>query len=77
MKTETKTYVVKGYMEWHLRLPTGFDAKPYIHIAFTGGQITGYGIAPARYSTSDPFLQNLIENCDRYKTGFIRLLRQR
>lgn len=70
-----KTYGVKGLMEWRLPLPTGSSAKKYIEIVFEGGQITGYGVAPARYSTDDPYIQHLIESSHWYDTGRIRLLR--
>ena len=56
-----KTYGVKGLMDWVFALPTGCDEKPYIAVPFEGGQITGYGVAPARYTTSDPVIQKLIE----------------
>lgn len=59
--TEKKTYYVKGLMEWQLELPTGSLTNPFITIPFEGGQISGYGVAPARFTTDDLFLQTLIE----------------
>ena len=70
-----KTYGVRGLMEWSIHLPTGCAEKPYIEVHFEGGQLTGYGVAPARYSTADPYVQRLIENSRWFKTGRIRLLR--
>lgn len=56
-----KTYGVRGFLEWELHLPTGYDVMPYISLKFEGGQITGYGVAPALYTTDDPVIQRLIE----------------
>ena len=56
-----KTYGVFGLMEWVLQLPTGYAALPFIQIKFEGGHISGYGVTPARLTTSDPLLQRLIE----------------
>ena len=72
-----KTYGVKGLMEWQLQLPTGRPAKPAITISFTGGQITGYGVAPARFTTDDPYIQRLIEQTDHFKNKRIVTLRGR
>ena len=56
-----KTYEVYGVIEWVILLPTGSDFMPSVEIRFEGGQLTGYGVTPARFTTSDPFLQNLVE----------------
>lgn len=69
-----KTYGVKGLMEWRVQLSTGYSVKPEITVEFTGGQITGYGVAPARFTTADPFLQRLIEGSIWFKNGKISLL---
>ena len=69
--TTEKTYCVKGLLEWKMLLPTGIPAKPYCSVTFEGGQITGYGVAPATFSTSDPFLQKLIENSKWFKNNRI------
>ena len=71
-----KTYAVKDLMEWHLPLPTGFRVKPYITIEFEGGHVTGYGVAPARYTTGDPFVQELIENTKWFEKRRIYVLRE-
>lgn len=57
----TKTYAIRGMIECMVQIPTGSIVKPYLTIPFTGGQITGYGMAPARYTTDDPTVQRLIE----------------
>ena len=72
--TESVTYGVRGLMEWQIDLQTGSPALPVITINFTGGQITGYGVAPARYTTRDPFIIKLIEGSEWYKSGKIKRL---
>ena len=70
-----KTYCVKGLMEWSLELPTNLPGdvpqKKYITVRFQGGQITGYGVSPARFSTPDPLTQRLIEATPQFKSGKI------
>lgn len=61
------TYGVRGLMEWHIALPTGSPLKPFVTVNFEGGQITGYGVAPARFTTIDPFVQELIEKSPYFK----------
>lgn len=75
----TKTYCVHGYMDWVLDVKT--DAEDEKHkferFEFTGGQITGYGVAPATFTTDQPYFQRLIESTPQFKSGLIRLLRNR
>ena len=70
-KSGLKTYGVYGLMEWQIHIPTGYSVKPFIVIHFEGGHVTGYGVAPALYSTSDPFIQRLIENTRWFKENKI------
>lgn len=65
------TYGVKGLMDWKVKIRTGFAKHPYLDLHFTGGQMTGYGIAPARYTTSDPVEREIIEKSQLFKTGRI------
>lgn len=69
------TYGVNGLMEWMVYLPTGSTHKPYIPVCFEGGQISGYGIAPAKFTTSDPYIQQLIEQSEWYRRGKIFIIR--
>lgn len=69
-----KTYGVRGLMEWQVQLPTGFAGKPYITIKFEGGQMTGYGVTPARFTTSDETLQAIIERSEPFRKKKILLL---
>lgn len=66
-----KTYGVKGMIEWHALIPFG---KSMMSVKFTGGALTGYGISPAKFTTSDKITQNVIERSDLFKSGKIMLL---
>ena len=65
-----KVYGVMGLIEW----------KPVIHIGqatfcplFTGGSVSGFGITPATYKTSNPAEQHIIEHSSHFKSGRITL----
>lgn len=68
----TKTYGVKGLMEWQALIKVG---KATLHVPFTGGTLTGYGVTPAMFTTSNVFYQKMIENSDYFHSGKIKLLR--
>lgn len=68
----TKIYGVKGLMEWQCVIMSG---GVRFHFAFTEGTITGYGVTPAKYRTSNPILQNVIENSEYFKSGKIHLVK--
>ncbi|MCH5217329.1 MAG: hypothetical protein J1F07_02055 [Muribaculaceae bacterium] len=70
---KSKTYIVRGLMEWEIVFPTGHALLPEVKVRFEGGQITGYGVAPARYTTDEPLIQRLIESSRWYKSGRIKL----
>ena len=68
---KTKVYGVVGLIEW----------KPVIHAGratfsplFKGGQLSGFGITPATYKTSDPIEQHIIEHCEYFKSKRIEHL---
>ena len=67
-----KVYGVIGMMEWHALIPIG---KSSLNVKFTGGTLTGYGVTPAKYTTSDAVIQKMIENSEHFKNGKIKLLR--
>lgn len=73
MKKTTKTYAVTGYMEYVAAIPV--HAGKTVEIRFAGGKQNGYGISPARFTTSDPVLQRLIERSPLFRTGKIREIR--
>lgn len=66
-----KTYGVSGLMDWTTQIKVG---KGAVSVHFTGGALTAYGVTPAKYSTSNVFFQNVIENSEQFKSGRIQLL---
>lgn len=60
-------------MEWHARIPVGNGA---MHVDFTDGAITGYGVTPAEFTTQNPVVQAIIEKSDYFREGKIFLLRE-
>lgn len=66
-----KTYGVFGLMEYIARIPAG---SIDMEVHFSGGQLSGYGVCPALYSTSDPVRQSWIERSDDFLSGKIRLI---
>lgn len=69
-----KTYAIRGVIEMRCQIPTGVRATPFLTIPFSGGQITGYGMAPARYATADLFEQYMIERSELFRSGRIEIL---
>ena len=70
-KTPFKSYLMPGMMECMVELRTGTSLVPTVRVNFSGGQITGYGVTPARYTTADRGIQNLIEASPMFKSGRI------
>ena len=70
-KGEAAVYGVYGLMEFMLRLPGPGSG---IEVHFSGGQMSGYGVVPATFRTSDPILCRIIEKTSEFKKGKIRLL---
>lgn len=66
-----KTYGVSGLVDWTTQIKAG---KGSVSVHFTGGALTAYGVTPAKYSTSNPFFQSVIENSKQFKSGRIELL---
>ncbi len=60
-------------MDWTTQIKVG---KGAVSVHFTGGALTAYGVTPAKYSTSNVFFQNVIENSEQFKSGRIQLLSQ-
>lgn len=73
-KTFRKTYGIRGLMACRLQLATGSPVQPHIAVTFEGGQITGYGVAPARFVTADSVIQQLIETHKWFIENRITLL---
>lgn len=66
-----KTYGVSGLMDWTVQIKVG---KAVVSVHFTGGALTAYGVTPAKFSTTNPFFQGVIENSTHFKNGRIMLL---
>lgn len=66
-----KTYGIRGLLEKHCVLRAG---NITMKVSFTNGTLTGYGVAPATYTTEDPFTQAVIENSAQYKSKEIILV---
>lgn len=58
-------------MDWTTQIKVG---KGAVSVHFTGGALTAYGVTPAKFSTSNTFFQNVIENSEQFKSGRIQLL---
>lgn len=65
-----KIYGVRHLMEWQCVIIHN-GAK--FHFAFTDGATTGYGVTPARFRTTNPVLQQVIEQSNYFKSGKIFL----
>ena len=63
-----KIYGVRHLMEWQCVIVHN-GAK--FHFAFTDGASTGYGVTPAKFRTSNPVLQQVIEQSNYFKSGKI------
>ena len=74
---KVKTYGVRGLMEWWVELPTHQEKIKTVKVMFTGGQISGYRISPARFTTADPVLQEIIEQSDHFRKNRIYLMNVR
>jgi len=66
-----KTYGAKGLMEWQCQIAVG---KTLLHVPFTGGTQTEYGVTPAKYTTQSPVVQAIIEHSEYFRGGRITLL---
>ncbi|MDE5806666.1 MAG: hypothetical protein K2H76_01000 [Muribaculaceae bacterium] len=67
------TYGVSGMMEWVALIPTG---RNIVRVRFSGGSLTGYGVAPATFRTTNPVVMDVIEKSSYFKRGKIRLLKK-
>lgn len=60
-------------LDWVAQIKIGLAT---LRVHFTGGALTVYGITPAEYTTSDPFIQKAIEMSSYFKDGRIKELRR-
>ena len=64
-------YGVYGLTEWQVLIPAG---RAKVSIRFTGGSLSGYGIVPATFATSNPYIQRLVQNSPEFRSRRIRLI---
>lgn len=74
-RPERVTYGINGLMEAVIELPTGSFLYPFMRIGFEGGQLTSYGVTPAKYTTEDSFIQKLIEESEWFEMGKIQKIK--
>lgn len=70
---EKITYGAPRLVDWVAQIKVG-SASVRVH--FTGGALTSYGVTPAEFTTSNPFIQTVIENSSYFKEGRITVLRR-
>lgn len=70
---ERITYKAPNLMDWVAQLKSGAAT---VRVHFTGGALTAYGVTPARYTTSNPFIQKVIEQSEHFKEGRIEIDRR-
>lgn len=64
-------YGVFGLTEWQVLIPAG---RAKVRIRFTGGSLSSYGVVPATFTTSNPYISNLIQGSKEFKSSRIKLL---
>lgn len=66
-------YGVFGLIEWHALIP--FNGGK-VAVEFTDGSVTGFGVKPAVYKTSDEGVAAMIDSCEWYRNGRIVCLKR-
>lgn len=70
---EKITYGAPRLVDWVAQIKTGAAT---VRVHFAGGALTSYGVTPAEYTTSNPFIQKVIENSNYFKEGRIIVMRR-
>lgn len=70
---EKITYGAPRLVDWVAQIKSG---SATVRVHFSGGALTAYGVTPAEYTTSDPFIQKVIERSSYFREGRIILLRR-
>lgn len=70
---EKITYGAPRLVDWVAQIKVGAAS---VRVHFTGGALTSYGVTPAEYTTSNPFIQKVIENSSYFKEGRIIVQRR-
>lgn len=66
-----KIYGARGMLDWQMALNV---SGAFLKICFSGGYMGGNGVIPAKYSTDNKVIQNLIEKSRQFESGMIVLL---
>ena len=70
-----KVYGITGRTIAIVRIPVG-DGKAFLQCEFRRGRMSaGIHNRPATYATTNPVEQDIIENCESFKSGAIKLVR--
>lgn len=69
---EKITYGAPRLVDWVAQIKVGAAS---VRVHFTGGALTSYGVTPAEFTTSNPFVQKVIEGSSYFKEGRIIKLR--
>ena len=69
-KIKERTYYAPGLLELTVMIPLPVGEKRQIAVEFTGGHITGYGVAPATFTTRDPYIQDMLESNRWFRRKF-------
>lgn len=67
------TYGVMGMMEWIALIPAAHNT---VRVRFSGGSMSGYGVTPATFTTTNPVVMEMIEKSEYFERGKIRLIRK-
>lgn len=70
---EKITYGAPRLVDWVAQIKVGAAS---VRVHFTGGALTSYGVTPAEFTTSNPFIQKVIENSSYFKEGRIIVQRR-
>lgn len=70
---EKITYGAPRLVDWVAQIKAGAAT---VRVHFTGGALTTYGVTPAEFTTSNPFVQKVIEGSPYFKEGRIMILRR-
>lgn len=70
---EKITYGAPRLVDWVAQIKAGAAT---VRVHFTGGALTSYGVTPAEFTTSNPFIQKVIENSSYFKEGRIIVQRR-
>ena len=69
MKIYKKKYAIYGMIEQSSVFPMGTG---HVRVDFRHGSLTTAGIVPATYTTSNPVIQQAIENSPKFKARIIK-----